>query len=112
MLWSLDHKRLLPFILIPFNDFLFVTEEGLKTAQIATEAMYESTLDRLGQLSHKDIAVIFKGATLKEMVMQPGLSVLDFALSAGCFNNEGNYTLHYSLLLFSIIVVLCDFSCK
>ncbi|XP_075221677.1 tyrosine--tRNA ligase, mitochondrial isoform X2 [Lycorma delicatula] len=63
-------------------------EEGLKSAQIATKAMYDSSLEHLSQLSHKDVAAIFKGAETKELLLQPGLNVLEFALSAGCFKTE------------------------
>lgn len=65
-------------------------EEGLVAAQKATDAMYDTSIEKLSELSFNDISGIFKGATLVDLLLKPGISVLEFALSAGCFKNEND----------------------
>ncbi|RZF32167.1 hypothetical protein LSTR_LSTR004030 [Laodelphax striatellus] len=63
-------------------------EEGLRAAHLATEALYNSNVDILSRLSWNDVASVFKGAVVKDMLLEPGLSILQFSLLAGCFPNE------------------------
>uniref|UniRef100_A0A1B0DBD8 Tyrosine--tRNA ligase n=1 Tax=Phlebotomus papatasi TaxID=29031 RepID=A0A1B0DBD8_PHLPP len=60
-------------------------QEGLKTAENVSEALYGGNIDILGELTYDDVKVTFQGATLTELLMEPGLSVLDVALKAKCF---------------------------
>lgn len=67
-------------------------EEGLVAAQKATDAMYDTSIEKLSELTFNDISGIFKGATIVDLLLKPGISILEFALSAGCFKNEGDAT--------------------
>ncbi|XP_039281215.1 tyrosine--tRNA ligase, mitochondrial-like [Nilaparvata lugens] len=55
-------------------------EEGLKAAHLATEALYNGNVDILSQLSWNDVTSVFKGAVVKDLLMEPGLNILQFSL--------------------------------
>lgn len=65
-------------------------EAGLVAAQKATDAMYDTSIEKLSQLSVCDISGIFKGATVVNLLLKPGITILEFALSAACFRNESD----------------------
>ncbi|GAB0095386.1 Tyrosine--tRNA ligase [Sergentomyia squamirostris] len=60
-------------------------EDGLKTAENVSEALYGGNIQTLGELSYEDVKTTFQGATITELVMEPGFSVLDVAMKAKCF---------------------------
>lgn len=63
-------------------------EEGLETALKATSALYDQTAESLMELTAEDISRIFEGAKVCDLLLQPGTTVLDLALQAGCFTSE------------------------
>lgn len=63
-------------------------EEGVELARNATKALYEGSVAALGQLRPEEIAQIFQGATVVEILPEAGQSVLDVGLKAGCFGTN------------------------
>jgi hypothetical protein len=43
------------------------------------------------ELTAEDISRIFEGAKVCDLLLQPGTTVLDLALQAGCFTSESKY---------------------
>ena len=64
-------------------------EAGLKSALEATEALYSGTIESLSRLSADDVTRIFKDATVKEIFLKPGITVLDLSLEIPCFKSQG-----------------------
>ncbi|KAI4457101.1 tyrosyl-trna synthetase [Holotrichia oblita] len=60
-------------------------EEGLKTAEIATKALYDKDISALGNMKAEEVVRLFDKANLVQILPEPGQSVLDLALKAGCF---------------------------
>lgn len=65
-------------------------EAGLKSALEATEALYSGTIESLSRLSADDVTRIFKDATVKEIFLKPGITVLDLSLEIPCFKSQGD----------------------
>lgn len=74
-------------ILIIMPTFL---EEGLQEALVATSALYDNSIETLSTLSVNDILKIFNGATVVELMLEPGLTVLKMAMNAKCFLTDSN----------------------
>ncbi|XP_008477867.1 tyrosine--tRNA ligase, mitochondrial-like, partial [Diaphorina citri] len=70
-------------------------EEGLKSAKLATQALYSQDLDSLGSLNATDASRIFPGARIVELLMEPGMSMLELSLATKCFprDKEANLTI-------------------
>ncbi|KAJ8945713.1 hypothetical protein NQ314_009075 [Rhamnusium bicolor] len=60
-------------------------EEALKEAQQATEALYKGSVAALGQINSEDVAQLFLGATVVNLLPEAGQDILDLAMKAGCF---------------------------
>ncbi|XP_055683670.1 tyrosine--tRNA ligase, mitochondrial [Lutzomyia longipalpis] len=60
-------------------------QEGLETAERVSEALYGGNITALGELSYADVKTTFQGAPLAELIMEPGMTVLDVAMRAKCF---------------------------
>ncbi|XP_022180291.1 tyrosine--tRNA ligase, mitochondrial [Myzus persicae] len=60
-------------------------EEGLQEALVATSALYDNNIETLSTLSVNDILKIFNGATVVELMLEPGITVLKMAMNAKCF---------------------------
>jgi tyrosyl-tRNA synthetase len=63
-------------------------DEGLETALKATSALYDQTAESLMELTAEDIGKIFEGAKVCDLLLQPGTTILDLAMQAGCFTSE------------------------
>ncbi|KAJ8973175.1 hypothetical protein NQ317_007151 [Molorchus minor] len=61
-------------------------EEGLITAQQATQALYEGSITALGQMNTEDIQQLFSGATVVGLLPEAGQDVLGLAMKAGLFS--------------------------
>jgi len=60
-------------------------EEGVLMAERATSAMYDSNIETLSQLTGDEVEGIFKGAEVVKLLLQPGITVKQLALTAKCF---------------------------
>lgn len=65
-------------------------KQGLKTAERVTNALYKGSIDALGELNYKDVKQTFTGATIVEILAEPGISVLDLAMKAKCFPTQND----------------------
>lgn len=63
---------------------------GLELAENVTSALYKGSVEALGKLSSKDVKQTFAGATYTELLMEPGISVLDITKKVKCFPTESD----------------------
>jgi tyrosyl-tRNA synthetase len=76
----LPHKRLAEQVVL-----LVHGEKGVAAALKATEALYEQSVTALGQMNASEVKSLFEGATIVDILPEPGQSVLDLSMKAGCF---------------------------
>lgn len=65
-------------------------ESGLQEALVATSALYDNNINTLSTLSVNDVIKIFDGATVVELMLEPGTTVLQMAMKAKCFLTDSN----------------------
>lgn len=65
-------------------------EEGLLTAKNTTKALYSRDIKALAGLTWEDVTSGFRGAELVEMLLRPGITVLEAALAARCFISQND----------------------
>jgi tyrosyl-tRNA synthetase len=63
-------------------------KEGLENAEKISMALYSGDINTLGELEPQEVSRIFEGAAYKEILMEPGTTILDAALKAKCFLAE------------------------
>lgn len=63
-------------------------EEGLEKAQVATEILYSKSINAISSFTAEEIADIFKGAEIVELLPQAGQSLFDLAMKVKCFDTE------------------------
>lgn len=66
-------------------------EEGLEKARLATEALYGHSIAAIAGLNAEEIADVFKGAEIVEILPQAGQTLIDLSLKAGCFQTESTF---------------------
>ncbi|CAG2060658.1 unnamed protein product, partial [Timema podura] len=52
--------------------------------------IYEGSLEALGKLNTSELSHLFEGATVCELLLEPGTTLLDLALRAKCFATAGD----------------------
>lgn len=67
------------------------TEEGLKKAKQVTAALYDGDFAALSALSQCEIKSIFAGAKIFEMLLEPGMTILDVVLKAKIYKHDRMY---------------------
>ncbi|XP_014288582.1 tyrosine--tRNA ligase, mitochondrial [Halyomorpha halys] len=65
-------------------------EEGLASAENTTKALYSRDVTALAGLSWEDVTSGFHGAELVEILLRPGITVLEAALAARCFLTQSD----------------------
>ncbi|CAH4032571.1 unnamed protein product [Pieris brassicae] len=65
-------------------------EEGLKKARIATEAIHSKNVKSLITLSSIELEQVFEGAPVTQLLLSPGITVLELGLKAKCFATEAD----------------------
>ncbi|KAB7501981.1 Tyrosine--tRNA ligase, mitochondrial [Armadillidium nasatum] len=63
-------------------------ESGLKKAKQGTEILFGGNSGVLADMEADDVIDLFRGATYKNLLLKPGITVLDLALMAECFSTE------------------------
>ncbi|KAL7633621.1 UNVERIFIED_CONTAM: hypothetical protein RMT77_016154 [Armadillidium vulgare] len=63
-------------------------ESGLKKAKQGTEILFGGNSGVLADMEAEDVIDLFRGATYKNLLLKPGITVLDLALMAECFSTE------------------------
>ncbi|XP_017022423.1 tyrosine--tRNA ligase, mitochondrial [Drosophila kikkawai] len=65
-------------------------ENGLKQAERVTNALYKGNVEGLAELNLAEIKQTFQGATMVELLTEPGMSILQLAMKAKCFPTEND----------------------
>ncbi|KAI8040133.1 hypothetical protein M5D96_007563 [Drosophila gunungcola] len=63
-------------------------ENGLKQAERVTNALYKGNVEGLAELNLAEIQQTFQGATMVDLMTEPGMSILELAMKAKCFPTE------------------------
>lgn len=93
----LDRHRRTPELREPQNKIaedvtmLIHGMEGLEKAKAVSKALYKGDATILGELQGKEIKEIFKGAPVKEIMLESGLSVFDLVMKVKCFPTESKF---------------------
>ncbi|KAG0724458.1 Tyrosine--tRNA ligase, mitochondrial [Chionoecetes opilio] len=79
------YLKLLTFL--PLDDIAGIMEKH-KSAKRTTEALYGSQPEALAEMTKDEVEAVFKSAPSTSLLLEPGTSILDMALKAGCFLEE------------------------
>lgn len=71
---------------------LYFVADGLKKAQQVTAALYDGDFAALSSLSQAEMKSIFVGAKVHEILLEPGMNVLDLVLKAKIYKHDRTYT--------------------
>lgn len=63
-------------------------EQGLKKAKQITAALYDGDFSALSSLSAAEIKSVFSGAKIHEVLLHPGMTVLDLALQTKIYKHD------------------------
>lgn len=66
-----------------------------------TNALYKGNVDGLADLNLAEIQQTFQGATMVDLLTEPGMSILELAMKAKCFPTESKF---YSSRLAKLLV--------
>ncbi|XP_035230528.1 uncharacterized protein LOC118202457, partial [Stegodyphus dumicola] len=72
------------------SEFFPPPEQGLKAAEISTKVFYHSDVASLAKLNIEEVKQVFPLSAVSEIPFEAGISILDLAMKAGCFLNEGD----------------------
>ncbi|XP_031625337.1 tyrosine--tRNA ligase, mitochondrial [Contarinia nasturtii] len=86
------HLKFAPRKLAEQMCLLIHGESGLKTAKQASAALYDGDFTVLSSLSQKEMKSIFVGATVHDVILEQGMTVLDLALKAKIYKHEREAT--------------------
>lgn len=60
-------------------------ETGLRLAKLATDALYNNSFKSLNEMNESEIRTIFKQVPTIELLLEPGITLVDLAMKAKCF---------------------------
>ncbi|XP_060829750.1 tyrosine--tRNA ligase, mitochondrial [Bombus pascuorum] len=63
-------------------------EEGLLAAKRASAVLYDNSIDSLAKMQVNDLVQILDGATIVELLSEPGINAYDLAMKANCFKTD------------------------
>ncbi|XP_076757557.1 tyrosine--tRNA ligase, mitochondrial [Xylocopa sonorina] len=63
-------------------------EEGLVAAKRASAVLYDKSIDSLARMNVNDLIQILDGATVVELLAEPGINVYELAKRANCFKTD------------------------
>uniref|UniRef100_A0A0P4W8F8 Tyrosine--tRNA ligase n=1 Tax=Scylla olivacea TaxID=85551 RepID=A0A0P4W8F8_SCYOL len=63
-------------------------KSGLESAKRTTEVLYGGQPEALAEMTKDELEAVFKLASSAKLLLEPGTSILDMALKAGCFFDE------------------------
>lgn len=79
-------------------------EDGLTMAELTSTILHGSDPQKLAELTSEQALQVFRGAPVKNLILQPGMTFLDVSRSAGCFLTDsdarrimsaGGFTVNY-----------------
>ncbi|XP_076237707.1 tyrosine--tRNA ligase, mitochondrial [Calliopsis andreniformis] len=65
-------------------------EEGLVAAKRASAILYDKSIESLARVSADELVHVLEGATIVDVLAQPGVSVYELAMKAKCFKTESD----------------------
>ncbi|XP_003707527.2 tyrosine--tRNA ligase, mitochondrial [Megachile rotundata] len=65
-------------------------EEGLVAAKRASAVLYDNSIESLQRMNANDLVQTLEGATVVELLSEPGLSVYELAMKANCFKTNND----------------------
>lgn len=74
-----------------FEFFPEFTEDGLKKAKQVTAALYDGDFAALSSLSQTEMKSVFVGAKVHEILLEPGMTVLDLVVKAKIYKHDREY---------------------
>ncbi|XP_076160626.1 tyrosine--tRNA ligase, mitochondrial isoform X2 [Ptiloglossa arizonensis] len=63
-------------------------EEGLVAAKRASSILYSKSIESLSRFNANELLQILEGATLVDILSEPGINIYELALKAKCFKTE------------------------
>lgn len=79
------------------SKFIAIVEDGLKKAKLATSALYDGDFAALSSLSAIEMKSIFTGAKVYDVLLEPGMTILDLALKANIYKNNRKFIHKFSI---------------
>lgn len=73
-------------------NYILFSEDGLKKAKQATAALFDGDFVALSSLSRAEMKSVFVGAKVLDMVLVPGMTVLDLVLKAKIYKHDREAT--------------------
>ncbi|XP_023215906.1 tyrosine--tRNA ligase, mitochondrial-like isoform X1 [Centruroides sculpturatus] len=62
-------------------------ETGLRLAKLATDVLYNNSFKSLNELNESEMKQIFKQVPSIELLLEPGITLIDLAMKAKCFGS-------------------------
>jgi tyrosyl-tRNA synthetase len=77
------------FLMYKYNPIIIIiAENGLRSAELATSALYHQSLDALSQLSAEELQKLFGETARGELQLNADSTILQLAMKAHCFPTE------------------------
>ena len=67
----------------------YVSENGVSKALRCTQVLYNNSAETLAEMTQDELQELFVSAPTVESYLDPGTTVIDAVMKAGCFNREG-----------------------
>ncbi|KAG5673974.1 hypothetical protein PVAND_003970 [Polypedilum vanderplanki] len=65
-------------------------EKGLEKAKKISNALYNGDVHALGSMNKNEVQEVFSGAPYKELILEPGMTILNIGMRVGCFKHEND----------------------
>lgn len=65
-----------------------IIESGLVAAKKASAVLYENSLESLQRMNADELVQLLEGATIVEVLAEPGINVYELAMKAKCFKTS------------------------
>ena len=60
----------------------------MEAAKRTSEVLYNNSIESLSRMSTKDVLEVFEGASVIEIISEPGLTAYQLAMKASCFRTD------------------------
>ncbi|XP_076220595.1 tyrosine--tRNA ligase, mitochondrial isoform X2 [Nomia melanderi] len=65
-------------------------DEGLSAAKRTSSILYENSFESLSKLNAEELTQVIEGATIVNILGEPGITVYELSMKAKCFNTEND----------------------
>ncbi|CAK9803164.1 Tyrosine--tRNA ligase, mitochondrial [Anthophora quadrimaculata] len=83
-------KRLGQKLLAEKVTLLVHGDEGLLAAKRASDFLYNKNIESLARMNVNDLVEVLEGATIVELLAEPGINVYELAMKASCFKTNSD----------------------